>query len=174
MTIYTYYFTFGFNVNIADCYKLLHFDEQDVTPEIKQRIIDDYGEEGEDYPNFNEQWFDDEYSINGGIKFTVSGIEYVVRKYQHDNEYNEKYFVVGVDIGSVGRFDGTTTMITIDVKKQIEPLVHHLDWIKAVQESENNATLYKIADYAVQDPQYPKFSICPSIYITTDDCDCCS
>ena len=73
------------------------------------------------------------------------------------------------------RWDATRTSGTnCNPKHRIQTLTHNEDWIKMIQESDRHCTNYKNIDYGVQDPKYKSFYICPCVYITTNDCDCCS
>ena len=77
-------------------------------------------------------------------------------------------------MGERNRWDGTYTLQTNDNKELVKTLVRNADWTKAIQNTGKQPTLYSLEDYTVQHPKFETFSICPTVYTTTDDCDCCS
>ena len=184
MTIHTYYYTFGFLVPINECIKLLGYTIENLTAEKRKEIIDECGFDEGDFTDEQlcHSWFEYECreTYASEYSFEIAGNKYIVRSFCHDNPDSEKYLVVGVPIGEMDRFEGKYTSrippekLDVKAKKLIIPLAQNPDWQKVIQKSEDNTTLYRRADYAVPDLEYESFSICPSIYTTTDDCDCCS
>jgi hypothetical protein len=110
-------------------------------------------------------------------KFMVDGKEFIARGYVHsDEKYVDKYYIIGIDLGSIDRWDGTIAQTNIDnAKEEIKTLVQNEEWKNIIQKSEaRNCTYYSIIDFGVQHPKYDTSSIGPSVHITKDDCDCCS
>jgi len=182
MTINTYYLTFGFRVNINDCLKLWGFSPDTIPENLIEQYKDDtnytdiwdyvrcWFEDNEIFEDHNEGW-------GVGYRFKVDDKPFIARGYVHsDEKYVDKYYIIGVDLGSIDRWNGTITQANIkNAKEEIKELVQNEEWKNIIQNSEApNCTYYSIIDYGVQDLKYDKFSICPSVHLTKDDCDCCS
>jgi hypothetical protein len=176
MTIQTYLLTFGFYIKKSDVLRLLHYDVAHLTDEIRQDILDEYGEEGEDYDNIYEQWFERDYNESGVVEFTIGEVTYVVRTIKHDQQDHDDCYVVGMGMGAIDRFTFASIQTRSDALTSILPLVRDTGWFKAIQSAGRiNTMSYKPKDYGVQDVEYPECMWwVPSVVITTDDCDCCS
>ena len=176
MTIRTYYLTFGFRVHISDALLVLGYTEENLTDKIRNMLNEEFGEEERSVDEYLKLWL--EYSINYKPYFEINGQKYVIRDYKHDTEYT-KYLVIGVEIGKINRFTGEMEKIE-NVKngenlREIMQLVKDERWIKCIQTAEttkDNCRSYKLKDYGV--PDLERGSIVPSVFTTTDDCDCCS
>ncbi len=175
MTINYYYYTFGFLIKKEAYLKYYGF--------VKENIPKEYCPV-EPQENDHDDWKEDalyewilETHDNGYAttrKIEVDGVEYIVRGFTHDTDMDE-YVVVGIDLGAMDRWEGTKVDGTnCFPKDRIKTLVKNPDWIKMIQECDKHCTFYNKVDYGVPDPKYPKFSICPSVRVSTDDCDCCS
>ena len=175
MTIETYFFTFGFLIKIEDCLKVLGFTPDKLTDELRKQIEENAMNDLNTDEDYCMEWFQ-----NGSFviahTFKINHQEYIVRSFAHDNvEYHDKYYVVGINCREIDRWSGKCEETTSgDVRELMKPLANSPEWIKAIQNCKLQTKLYRREDYAVEDPDYPKFSYSPSIYITTDDCDCCS
>ena len=182
MTIYTYYLTFGFRVNINDCLKIWGFSPETISKELVEQYKDDT-----DYTKIEDYvrcWFEDNELFDNhnegyavGYRFIIDGKQFIARGYVHsDEKYVDKYYVIGLDLGTIDRWDGSITQANIEsAKEEIKTLVQNEEWKNAIQNSKSpNCTYYSLIDYGVQHPKYDKFSVCPSVHITKNDCDCCS
>jgi len=178
MTIETYYYTFGYLVDIQKCLEVLGFTVDKLTPEIKQRIDDEFGPLDEDssIEQWLEWWFELEMDrLHNNYVFKVDSTEYEVRRFTHDNKYNDKYYVVGVHMGEIDRFHGTSSMRQIAPLTRIDRLSQNSEWVKAIQVSSgNNVLLCNKTYYTIPHLKYEHLFISPSVYVTTNDCDCCS
>ena len=175
MTITTYYYTFGFLVKIGDCVQLLGYTE--LTPEKKSELDDELGfdEDAKD-ETILQWWFEyDMREAGGKYPFAIGKKNYIIRSFKHDHDDHDKYYVVGLDIGNMDRFEGIMNQtFDEDLKDEIVVLAQDPAWIKIIQKVKNQTGLYKRENYTVPNPEYEKFSIAPSVYTTTEDCDCCS
>lgn len=180
MTIHTYYHIFGFLVPINECLKVLGFTPDKLTPEKRREVIDECGfDSDEDEEKICEYWFEYEAreTFAAAYSFNINDSTYTVRSFCHDNPDSEKYYVVGVLVGEMARFKGKYTQVIPDgnsPKCNILNLSKNPDWQKAIQMCKNQTTTSKKIEYGVPDPKYKDSWILPSIYTTTDDCDCCS
>lgn len=184
MTITVYFYTFGFLVRKSDAIKALGFT---LTDERRRELKEEFygvGEEGEaemeehSEEDILEEWF--EYfgqSEDGGVThiFEIEGTVYVVRKFQHDSPDSKKHYVVGVHVGKIGRFNGRAEMTFLqgDRKREMAELVSNEVWWKAIQKVTDQPESYRPKKYGVHHPCGLGF-IVPSLYQTTDDCDCCT
>lgn len=172
MTINCYYHTFGFLVKLDDFFKHLGYTIDNVPDDWKN------GSDQND-PSYLEDalndWICDEIGIWGWTReFDVDGIKYIARGFTHDTD-KENYVVVGIDLGSINRWDGTRKDgSNYNFIEMICTLSQNQDWIKMIQKSDRNTTICNNYEYVVQNMKYKNIYLCPSVYITTDDCDCCS
>lgn len=170
MTINTYYHTFGFQIRKEDYLKHFGFTKENIPADYTEDVTDD------DMEALLHDWIIETHGQGFTLyrTFEVDGVEYIVRGFAHDTDKDD-YVVVGIDMGAIDRWDGTRVDGTnCFPKDRIRTLVRNKDWIKIIQASDKHCTHSDPIDYGVQDSEYPKLSICPVVYITTDDCDCCS
>ena len=171
MTINKYYYTFGFLVKRETYLKYFGF--------TKENLPEDYRTEDateDDLNDFMYEWILDTHGRGymSEREIEVDGVKYIVRGFTHDS-VKADYVVVGIDMGAIDRWDGTRVEGTNCIlKDRIQTLVRNKDWIEMIQACDKHCTYYDLIDYGVPDPKYKKFSICPAVYTTTDDCDCCS
>jgi hypothetical protein len=187
MTVGVYYHIFGFLVKKDDYLRHFGYVLKNL-PEFYKAEVE--GEvEGEDENGFFEdaldEWIRDEHG-NGFCFYkniTVNSVNhgsctYTLRGFTHDDKFSE-YLVIGIDLGSIDRWDGTRRDGTGDYiynpQKWIRDLAKSPEWISLIQAcGSKNCTRYDQIEYGIQHPIYEKSSISPAVYLTTDDCDCCS
>jgi len=171
MTIDKYYHTFGFLIRREDYLKYFGFTKENIPPEYKSEETTK-----DDLDECLYEWITETHGNRLTLEreFVVDGVEYIVRGFTHDTN-KEDYVVVGIDMGVIDRWEGTQVDGTnCFPKDRIRTLARNKDWIEMIQGSDKHCTYYDPIEYGVQDPKYKKFFICPVVYITTDDCDCCS
>ncbi len=174
MTIYNYFFTFGFHVKIEYALTALRYTEDKLTPEIKETIRDELGLDDDIENNKYLKYWLEMDMMNGKEYFNIEEQKYVIRKYQHSDGDLTDYLVIGVETAKMDRFNGKIENYNMDGQKAIKSLVKSQEWINAIQKSDRNCTSYKLKDFHIVDPEYKNFGIAPSVYINADDCDCCS
>ena len=169
MTIESWYFTFGFKVKKDAYLKIRGYTMENIPKEyLKDGMTDD---ELKDI--FNEWILECCPGFALQDKFSIDGIDFIGRGFTHESEF-EDYVVVGIDMGQIDRWEATREMNTRDVKEEIVALTGKQEWITAIQNAGHNTTFFSKVPYGVEDPKYESYSICPSVHITADDCDCCS
>lgn len=120
MTIGIFFYTFGFLLPIDLCLKALGFTEDNLTDEIREKI--DHWSGGlndaqrASVSTMLRFWFEmvcdffpgRPLSYNFDLYHNGITIPFILRSFAHDNlnGYHDKYFVVGIDIGSISRFGG--------------------------------------------------------------------
>lgn len=188
MTITTYYYTFGFLVRIEDCLPIFGFTFEKFNENIRKEIIDNAGYDEDDTAEFTEErwlkeWF--ELECKDGFQLTktfeLDGMTFSVRGFMHNDDKHDRFLVVGIDIGEMGRFNGVykqTLQSDEKPKHLLSKLAQNEEWKKAVQRAENQQSWTsgraEKKNYLVPSLQFNSLSVAPSIYTTTDDCDCCS
>lgn len=193
MTVHEYNYTFGFLVPIDDCLKVLGFTEDNFTKEKREEVVDEYGyDETDDIPirTLLRNWFELEcgggYSIRHQFYVNGNGIryEFVIRSFVHAHEHCDVYYSLGVELGSLSRFEGeykkyeglNSSIQPIDL---IRILASEKNWLDVIKKSGNSHFGSKKDGIFIGQKEYSKGRfydefICPEVIITTDDCDCCS
>lgn len=178
MTIYTYYFTYGYLVSTSDALRLLGYTEDKITDELKEQVYEYTGDREEDPQKFLWDWFvSDQQMLKGRHVYkcvvTIGGTEYTLRSFSHDEERSQ-YFVIGVNVGKIGRFDGWYKMRKeedSDNETQLLSISKDEDWCYIIQNCKGNVCHSNFG--LIRDSSYSSY-IRPQLYISTDDCDCCS
>lgn len=173
MTIEYYYFIFGFKISVTDYKKLRGYTAENISDEQIEQYKEEENYKIEDVVN---TWFYEELRKGSSVKerFEIEGVKFIVRGFTHDSEDNENV-VVGVQVGKMDRWSGENKIENSDFRNQIKNLVNNEEWKLLISANHgNNCTKYSKIDYGVQDPEYSRFSVSPVVYITTNDCDCCS
>jgi hypothetical protein len=181
MTINTYYYVFGFLVPIDDCIALLGFTIDKLTDEIRNNIMDEQCYDNNDEPVTDQrlvrEWYEMECrdNYNTAYPLELDNHRFIVRSFCHDNDNNDKYYVVGVDIGEIDRFTGicTTNDSTDTPKQRIAALAQNTEWQRAIQKTKQSYSIFKKESHCVPLLKNGLF-LEPIVYATTDDCDCCS
>lgn len=195
MTIDYFYYVYGFLIPIEDCLKVLGYIEENLTPEKKQEVMDECGfDDDDDIPmsTILREWFElehqdkaytakcDFYLGNGGA------YKYIIRSFAHDNkEYYDKYYVVGVDVGTMDRFQGfydqsTCPETSLKPMDMLRILGEDTNWFNALQKHGNTRRATEkeygifIGQRRVQDRLFYDEYVCPEVFTCTNDCDCCS
>jgi len=175
MTINKYYHTFGFLVKKEDYLRYFGFTKENL-PEEYRETDGDYVQTDDDLDTALYEWIHDTHGNSLELErvIEVDGVNFIVRSFTHDTKY-EDYVVVGIDLGTLDRWDGARENGTnCSPKNRIRTLARNEDWIKMIQACDRHCTSYVDIDYGVKDPECESFYICPVVRISTDDCDCCS
>lgn len=189
MTIHKYYFTFGYLVDMDECIALLGFTPDKLTDEIRQEIVEEGRCSAEDEDIHTPQqwvrgWFEMEARESWNLKwsFELDNVKYVVRSFCHDHKLSDKCYIVGVDIGKLGRYDGVYTPYLVGTnetpKQLLATLAQNSDWRSAIQKIDQDTWIQSKSKpelHLIPQPDSDsRYCISPALYTTTNDCDCCS
>lgn len=176
MTIDEYYITFGFKVKLTSLMKKAGYSIDQLTPEIRQEHYQVYSKLTDEETLV--QYFKQEY-LNGGHagqhEFEINGTKFIIRSFTHDKKDYNNYVVIGVNLGTIQNFEGILATTGQSGQNGLKVLIGDDDWTQIITEAEDvNGACFVEIDYGVKDPKYNKCWIAPKVFITTNDCGCCS
>ena len=170
MTITTYYNVFGFLIKKSDYLKCFGYTMENLPEDYDQ-------DESVLFDWIVDEHYGNPYSLYK--VFEIDGLVYTLRGFTHDSDLAE-YLVIGVDLGSIDRETGKRTEKTYTDDEDFKPtnliqgLFDEPDWLKLIQECDKYNGWYVEEDWRIPHPIREGTWISPQVYITTDDCDCCS
>lgn len=173
MTIGEYYLTFGYHIDI-EAYKIFKgYTVENITDEIRQECKAEDGVD--DNESVLEYWFRQDMNKENGYvllhRFTLNNIEFVVRGYTHNNKKSNHTLVIGVDVGTINRWSGEVTL-TGNNNKHLGMLTSDPVWRKFLIKH-GSSSHYGECEYKIGKKNSKSYML-PSVYTTTNDCDCCS
>lgn len=136
--------------------------------------------EGENLEDALFEWIGEEHdnAVTLAKSIVVNNHKFVVRGFTHDSESDEyesyEYVVVGVDLGQVDRYEGT---MQVPENKGCSKhlLIKDAKWREIIINNKNVNLIYVSRYYfGIPDPENENYNIIPCVYITQDDCKCCS
>lgn len=169
MTIGIWYFTFGFKIKKDAYLEIRGYTFENIPAEYRKE-----GMTSDEQKEALDEWISEScpgFALQD--KFSIDGIDFVGRGFTHESEF-EDYVVVGIDMGQIDCWEATGEISKRNPREEIKALTSKQEWINAIQNTDKNCTYYSKVEYGIDDPKYKSFSICPTIHVTQDDCDCCS
>lgn len=184
MTIYRYYVTYGFKIKKEDYLKMMGYTLENLPNDFKPVVVPTEEREVE-YVMLEalQDWIRAELHLEGNYtickRFEVGGEPFIVRGFTHDS-METSYVVVGVHLAIIHNFDGEISLNNnlfnnSNAKEKIKFLFDDFKWFELISKSHGiNAYSRGPIEHGIPDPKCNHLMIQPQIYMTQNDCGCCS
>lgn len=182
MTVYTYYFVYGYFIKREDLMRILGYTDESLTDEwIEENKVEIDKQIGEDVERkhilewkFKLEQYEEGCVYVGEIRLTIQGKEFIARGFTHDDK-RDGDFVIGIDCGKVDVESGEMTKGNMDPSEYDD----YFDYLLYNEEYDDEPK----EDSEEEDEEYTEYGklllnqkYCndPKTYMTTNDCTCCS